>query len=73
MARKLTDWTLFFTVLMMTCFGLIMVYSATSITTAIRGGNMEEPFLRQLAAAVVSFFLLMYLKRQNYLLLKDPV
>jgi cell division protein FtsW len=73
MARKLTDWTLFFTVLMMTCFGLIMVYSATSITNAIRGNSMEEPFLRQLAAALVSFVLLMYLKRQNYLLLKDPV
>ena len=73
MARKLTDWTLFFTVIMMTCFGLIMVYSATSISTAIRGGNMEEPFLRQLAAAAFSLFLLMYLKRQNYLLLKDPV
>jgi len=73
MARQFTDWTLFFSVLLMTCFGLIMVYSATSISTAIRGGNMEEPFLRQLGAALVSFFILMYLKRQNYLLLKDPV
>lgn len=73
MARKITDWTLYFTILMMTCFGLIMVYSATSISTGFRGGHMEEPFLRQFAAAVVSFFLLMYLKRQNYLLLKDPV
>ncbi len=72
MARKVTDWTLFFTVLMMTCFGLIMVYSATSISTGIKGGNMEEPFLRQLGAAFFSFLILMYLKRQNYLLLKDP-
>ena len=61
MARQFTDWTLFFSVLLMTCFGLIMVYSATSISTAIRGGNMEEPFLRQLGAALVSFFILMYL------------
>jgi cell division protein FtsW len=73
MARKLTDWTLFFTVLLMTCFGLIMVYSATSIPSAIKGGNMEAQFLRQLGAAVVSFFILMFLKRQNYLLLKDPL
>lgn len=73
MARKLTDWTLFFTVLLMTCFGLIMVYSATSIPSAIKGGSMETQFLRQLGAAVVSFFILMFLKRQNYLLLKDPL
>lgn len=73
MARKLTDWTLFFSVLMMTCFGLIMVYSATSISTAIKGGSMEAAFLRQLSAAIISFVILMYLKRQNYLLLKDPL
>ena len=73
MARKLTDWTLFFTVLVMTCFGLIMVYSATSALAALRGGNMEAAFLRQLGAAAISFVILMYLKRQNYLLLKDPV
>jgi len=73
MARKVTDWTLFFAVLLMTCFGLIMVYSATSIPTGFKGGFMEEPYLRQLAAAIFSFVLLMFLKRQNYLLLKDPV
>ena len=73
MARKLTDWTLFFTVLIMACVGLIMVYSATSASAALRGGNMEAAFLRQLGAASISFIFLMYLKRQNYLLLKDPV
>ncbi|WP_031498620.1 FtsW/RodA/SpoVE family cell cycle protein [Bryobacter aggregatus] len=73
MARKQTDWTLFFTVMMMTCIGLIMVYSATSVTAALRGGDMEASFLRQLFAALISFFLLMWLKRQNYLLLKDPM
>jgi cell division protein FtsW len=73
MARRLTDWTLFFTVILMTCFGLIMVYSATSVTSGIRGHNMESMFLRQFAAAIASFVLLMYIKRQNYLLLKDPM
>ncbi len=73
MARKLTDWTLFFTVLIMTCFGLIMVYSATSASAALRDGNMQAALLRQLGAACISFFMLMYLKRQNYLLLKDPL
>ncbi len=73
MARRLTDWTLFFTVLMMTCFGLIMVYSSTSISAAFRGRDPEALLLRQLFAAGVSFLALMWLKRQNYLLLKDPI
>jgi cell division protein FtsW len=73
MARKINDWTLYFTIIMMTCFGLIMVYSSTSINAGFRGGNMEESFLRQLAAALASFILLMFIKRRNYLLLKDPL
>ncbi|GAB4358736.1 MAG: stage V sporulation protein E [Bryobacter sp.] len=73
MARRLTDWTLFFTVLVMLCFGLIMVYSSTSITAAFRGKDPDALFLRQLAVAVGGFLVLMWLKKQNYLLLKDPL
>ncbi|MBZ2183221.1 MAG: putative lipid II flippase FtsW [Bryobacter sp.] len=73
MARKINDWTLYFTILMMTCFGLIMVYSTTSINAGFRGGYMEESFLRQFAAAAVSCLIFMFIKRQNYLLLKDPL
>jgi cell division protein FtsW len=73
MARRLTDWTLFFAILLMTSMGLIMVYSASSVPAVFKGGNPEAIFLRQLAAAVVSFLVMMWLKRQNYLLLKDPV
>jgi cell division protein FtsW len=73
MARRLTDWTLFFAILLMTSMGLIMVYSASSVPAVFKGGNPEAIFLRQLAAAVLSFLVMMWLKRQNYLLLKDPV
>ncbi len=73
MARRLTDWTLFFTVLMMICFGLIMVYSSTSISAAFRGKDPDALFLRQLAAAAVSFLVIMWLKRQDYVYLKDPL
>lgn len=73
MARRLTDWTLFFTVVMMVCFGLIMVYSSTSITAAFRGKDPDALFLRQFGAAVLAFLSLMWLRRQNYLLLKDPL
>lgn len=73
MARRLTDWTLFFTILLMTAMGLIMVYSASSVPAVFKGNNPEALFLRQLAAAVLSFLVMMWLKRQNYLLLKDPL
>jgi cell division protein FtsW len=73
MARRLTDWTLFFTVLMMICFGLIMVYSSTSISAAFRGKDPDALFLRQLAAAALSFLVIMWLKRQDYVYLKDPL
>lgn len=73
MARRLTDWTLFFTILLMTAMGLIMVYSASSVPAVFKGGNPEAIFLRQLVAAVISFLVMMWLKRQNYLLLKDPL
>lgn len=73
MARKMTDWTLFVAVLLMTCVGLIMVYSATSVPMAFKGKVAEELFLKQLGAAAISFLVLMYLKRQNYIWLKDPL
>jgi cell division protein FtsW len=75
MARKSTDWTLFFTILLMTAFGLIMVYSATSVPTGFRNVEawMEGPLAHQLTAALLSFAALQFIKRQNYLLLKDPV
>jgi cell division protein FtsW len=71
MARRLTDWTLFFTVIMMVCFGLIMVYSSTSISAAFRGKDPEALFLRQMGAAVLSFLILMWLRRQDYLWMKE--
>lgn len=73
MARKMTDWTLFVSVLLMTCVGLIMVYSATSVPMAFKGKSAEELFLKQLGAAALSFLVLMYMKRQNYIWLKDPL
>jgi cell division protein FtsW len=73
MARRQTDWTLFFTVIIMLCFGLLMVYSATSITQAFRGRAPEHFLVRQLAAAGAGLLILLWMKRQNYLLLKDPV
>ncbi|HTP88100.1 MAG TPA: putative peptidoglycan glycosyltransferase FtsW [Bryobacteraceae bacterium] len=72
MAQRLrTDWTLFFTVVAMVCFGLVMVYSASSVTADIRYHDTTRFFLRQLGWAVISFAAMMWLKRHDYRLLKS--
>lgn len=69
--RLRTDRWLFVVTLLMVFFGLVMVYSATSVPFAIRAKNsMTAPWmfpLKQLAAVVIGFALLMFLKRRNYL------
>jgi cell division protein FtsW len=72
MAQRLrTDWTLFFTVVAMVCFGLLMVYSASSVTADIRLHSSGHFLVRQLAWAAVSFLAMMWLKRRDYRLLQS--
>jgi cell division protein FtsW len=72
MAQRLrTDWTLFFTVVAMVCFGLLMVYSASSVTADIRLHDTSHYVVRQLGWAVISFLALMWLKRHDYRLLQS--
>jgi cell division protein FtsW len=68
-----TDWLLFATILTMTGFGIVMVYSASSAAA--------EPFyhvppyyfvLHQIGFAAVSFLALMYFKRLDYRKLNTP-
>jgi cell division protein FtsW len=67
MAQRLrTDWTLFFTVVVMVCFGLLMVYSASSVTADIRLHSTSYFLVRQLIWAAISFLALMWLKRRDY-------
>ena len=66
MAQRLrTDWTLFITTVPMVCFGLVIVYSASSIMAELKFGSSSHFFVRQLGWAVISFFALMYLKRRR--------
>jgi cell division protein FtsW len=69
--RVRTDWTLFFTVVAMVCFGLVMVYSASSVTADIRLHDTSHYVVRQLGWAVISFLALMWLKRHDYRLLQS--
>jgi cell division protein FtsW len=73
MARLKTDWILFVTVLAMTAFGIVMIYSASSATAKLY--YHVEPYsfvLKQVAFVVVSFFVLMYFKRLDYRALNTP-
>ena len=67
MAQRLrTDWTLFLTVLTLVCFGLVIVYSASSLVAEFKFRNTSHFFARQLVWAVFSFVALMYFKNRDY-------
>jgi cell division protein FtsW len=70
--RLRTDWILFLTIVVMVCFGLVMVYSSSSVVAELKYKSSVHFFFRQMAWAVVSFFALMYLKRTDYRILRDP-
>jgi len=74
MAQRLkTDWILFLTVLAMVCFGLVMVYSSSSMLAELRYHvSTTHFFIRQLGWAVVSLFLLLYCTKRDYRRWNDP-
>jgi cell division protein FtsW len=74
MAQRLkTDWILFLTVLTLVCFGLVMVYSASSFIAELKY-NVSSTyfFLRQLGWAVFSFLVLLYCMRKDYRRWNNP-
>jgi cell division protein FtsW len=74
MAQRLrTDWVLFVTVILMVSFGLVMVYSASSVVAEWRYHSTTYFLVRQIGWAVFSFFALMWLKTRDYRLLKTPM
>ena len=68
MAQRLkTDWILFLTILAMVCFGLVMVYSSSSIVAELKyHWSSTHFFVRQLGWAVFSFLVLLYCMRRDY-------
>jgi cell division protein FtsW len=74
MAQRLkTDWTLFLTILGMVCFGLVMVYSASSMMAELKY-HVESThfFFRQLGWAAASFLVLLYCTKRDYRRWNDP-
>ncbi|MDQ6760694.1 MAG: FtsW/RodA/SpoVE family cell cycle protein, partial [Acidobacteriota bacterium] len=70
--RVKTDWLLFDTILAMVCFGLVMVYSASSIRAHFKFDSSTHFALRQLGWALGSFAVLMYCKKRDYRMIQSP-
>ena len=53
MAQQLkTDWVLFLTIVIMVCFGLVMVYSASSVMSQLKFHDGNRFLVRQLGWAM---------------------
>ena len=70
--RVKTDWFLFYTILSMVCFGVVMVYSASSVAAELKFKSSTYFVARQLGWALLAFAVLMYCKRRDYRILKSP-
>lgn len=67
MARERTDWILFLSIVAMVAFGLVVVYSASSVVAEVKFKEQSYYFLiRQVGAAVVALAAMMFLKRLDY-------
>jgi cell division protein FtsW len=75
MAQRLrTDWLLFGTIVAMVCFGLVMIYSASSVVAQLNPKIKSSIYFaaHQLVWAALSFVGLMYFKRRDYRVLQSP-
>jgi cell division protein FtsW len=74
MAQRLkTDWILFLAVLTMVCFGLVMVYSSSSVVAEFKyHWSSTHFFVRQLGWALFSFVVLLYCMRRDYRRWNNP-
>lgn len=73
MAQKLkTDWVLFSTIVVMVFFGVVMLYSASSVMAQLKFGSSWHFFYRQLAWMAVAIVIMMLLKRTHYRTLQNP-
>jgi cell division protein FtsW len=74
MAQRLkTDWVLFLTIILLVCFGLVMVYSASSVVAALKYHvSTTFFFFRQLGWAVFSVLVLLYCMKRDYRRWNNP-
>ncbi|MBV9743852.1 MAG: FtsW/RodA/SpoVE family cell cycle protein [Acidobacteriia bacterium] len=73
MAQRLkTDWILFATVLLMVSFGVLILYSASSIMAQLRYGSTWHFVIRQAAWALAAVLVMMTFKRTDYHRFQSP-
>ncbi|HUI56758.1 MAG TPA: FtsW/RodA/SpoVE family cell cycle protein [Bryobacteraceae bacterium] len=75
MAQMLkTDWILFVTVVVMVAFGMLILYSASSVNAQMdpRFGSSWHFVVRQLEWAAAAIAVMMLLKKTDYRRFKDP-
>jgi cell division protein FtsW len=70
--RAKTDKLLFFTASLLTIFGLVMVYSASSVVASSKHGMSAYYFLRQVGYAGVGFLLMVFLMNVDYRVWRRP-
>jgi cell division protein FtsW len=72
--RLKTDWLLFSTILVMVGFGIVMVYSASSVVAELNPKIKDSLHYasRQFIWAAVSFIVLMFFKKRDYRALQSP-
>lgn len=70
--RVQTDWILFYTTIFLVAFGLLMLYSASSVVAHEKYDSSWYFFSRQLAWAAVALTLMMFLKKKDYRILNSP-
>lgn len=72
--RLRTDWKLFTPIMLLLLFGLVMVYSASSVVAEVLFSAPTWAFAaKQIVFAAVGLLILLALKRMNYARLQNPV
>lgn len=67
-----TDWILFIAILMLVSFGLLMMYSASSVVADLRYHQSTYFLVRQVVAACFAFLAMMFFKRHDYRTWNNP-
>ncbi len=74
MAQKVkTDWVLLWSIAALVCFGLVMVYSASSVVAQMRFGSAGHYIYRQLAWAIGGLICMLMLMRTDYRKFNSPL
>ncbi|HPT26460.1 MAG TPA: putative peptidoglycan glycosyltransferase FtsW [Bryobacteraceae bacterium] len=72
--RLKTDWPLFTATMLILAFGLVMVYSASSVVAEVMQGKQNWTYAaRQLGFAVIGLMMMFGMKRLDYTRLQHPL